>query len=156
MIPMKSMSEKEVMKSFLRHKKRLLKQLGSRALYNTQLDQKAALLFGPRYLGTHSQDTAILNRSGFQIINVDTTNQPGTHWVALYSTPKTIYVYDSFGRPTSRLLKHLTKAAKNRKLSIVDSDKDPEQFGNSQICGVLCLSWLLCVKELGIKNAMKI
>jgi hypothetical protein len=31
------------------------------------------------------------------IANVDTLDMPGSHWVAIYATPKTVYIYDSFG-----------------------------------------------------------
>lgn len=139
-------------KLFLKTKTQLIKKLGDKALNNTQLDSIGKQLFGKRYIGTHPQDRTVF-KNGFQIINTDTYGKAGVHWVALYITPKTIYVYDSFGRPTKKLLKVLSKNATRK---IVDSEYDPEQFGNSQICGHLCLSWLHVVKTMGIKQALKI
>ena len=33
---------------------------------------------------------------------------------------------------------------------------DKEQYGDTQICGVLCCAWLYVVKTLGIRKAMTI
>lgn len=141
---------------FKKYKKQLIKQFGKKALYNDQLDNICTKLFGSKYLGTHPQDQVVL-KPGYQIINVDTSKQSGSHWVGIYQTQNTVYIYDSFGRPSSTLLKILTKKLNKKNIKFVDSDNEPEQFGYiSEICGQLCISFLMVVKELGVKRAILI
>ena len=105
---------------FKRHKKTFIRQLGKGALGKEML--------GKKYIGTFAQDE-MPNRSGYMIVNVDTSKKINTdkaHWVAIYQTPKTLYVYDSFGRLTQNVLKLISKKTKKK---IVDSKHDPEQYG---------------------------
>jgi hypothetical protein len=77
---------------------------------------------------------------------------PGTHWCAVVKNKNTYYIYDSFARTSRRLLPVFSKGR-----LVIDSDtSDQEQFGSSEICGQLCLSFLQVVKEHGIRNAIKI
>jgi hypothetical protein len=145
----------EANKLFLKHKRKYIKKLTNKAMTNFQIDEIAKKEFTP-WRGCNSQD-AIIWKPGYQTINNDISSGPGIHWIAIFIRGKTIYVYDSFGRPTPKLLKILTQQAKNRSFKIVDSQYDKEQFGNkSEICGQLSLSWLTVVRELGIKQALKI
>ena len=102
------MKEKEIHTEFLKLKNMLISKLGRKALSNLELNKIGVKLFGKKYLGTRPQD-AIMYKNGFQIINTDTSNKRGEHWVALFITDKNVYVYDSFGRPTKKLLTILTK-----------------------------------------------
>jgi len=157
------MDEKHVENHFRKHRDKLFKKYGRKALNDLQLDKICSGYLKSKYIGTFPQDKIPLNKEGYMIINTDREGKPGLHWVAIYSTNKTFYVYDSYGRSTKSLLKILTKKLKNKKIKIIDSDKDPEQrdaykgkkYG-SEVCGQLCCSWLFTVKDLGIKNAIKI
>ena len=94
---------------------------------------------------------------GYYIINTAKANsRRGIHWVSVCQTPKTLYVYDSFGRPTKSILKSLVKRSHQKKLKIVESDNDKEQRDNSDICGQLCMAFLCVVKQYGIREALKI
>ena len=149
--------EKKVEDVFRQYKTKLLKVLGRKATYDSDLTRVGKQLFGSKYLGTFPQDKAPLGRTGMAIVNTDVSTGPGVHWVALYLTPKTVYVYDSFARSTSKLLKILTKNAKTKKINMLESDRtDKEQKKTSEICGVLCLAWLAVVQSLGIRAAIKI
>ena len=150
------MTECQAESLFRKYKKDMIKKLGRTATTDAQLTCVGKELFGKRYIGTFSQDTIPFGRSGMLIANTDPRNKPGKHWVAMVTTPKTIYVYDSYGRPTSKLLKILTKNAKDRNIKIVDSDTSDAEQRNSDICGALCLSFLLVVKSLGVLAAIKI
>ena len=132
----------------------LFKQFGKKALYGDQLTKIGKKLIGTKYVGTYSQDTIPLNKSGYMIVNTDLVKNSGTHWVAIYSTKTHVYIYDTFGRKSNKLLTHLTKSAKKINKKIVDSDPDNEQRGLSEVCGILCVSWLLTIKKLGIKKAI--
>lgn len=139
---------------FLSYKKQFIKILGIKAITNHQINDICVKLFRT-WNGCNSQDTIIF-KNGYQIINTSRESERGVHWVALYITGKTVYVYDSFGRPTKKLLKILTAQANQKKINIIDSEHDAEQFGRTQICGLLCISWLLVVQKLGVRQALKI
>ena len=141
---------------FQKVSKLLIKRFGKSGLYNDTIDKYGIKAFGSKWNGCHSQDQIVWG-IGYQIINVDTSKKKGSHWVGLYITKGRVYVYDSFGRPTPKLLKILTKQAKTRGIKIIDSERDPEQFGElSEICGQLTMAWLQTIKQLGIKSALKI
>jgi hypothetical protein len=150
------MTEAEVIKVFNSYKQQLIKQLGTQVTDNIQLDRVAYKLLGARFKGTYSVDTVPIKKSGMFIVNTDLSTGPGIHWVAVLSTSKAVYVFDSFGRKTKNLLKPLVKNAKICQKKVIDSDYDVDQKISSFTCGPLSLAWLLCVKELGIKNALKI
>ena len=141
---------------FKKYKKQIIKQLGRKALADDQLNELGKQLLGKKYIGTFAQDK-LPSRSGYMIVNVDTSkkiNTPDAHWVGIYSTPKTIFVYDSFGRLTKNVLKLISKTTTKK---IVDSKHDPEQYGaNSELCGQLALSWLCVAHQLGIRVALTI
>lgn len=150
------MSEQKAELLFKKYKTQLIAKLGRKALYNDQLDSIGKQLF-KTWNGVNPQDQVSL-KPGYQIINVDTSKQSGSHWVAIYSTKKTFYIYDSFARRSTNLLKILTKKLSQKNIKFLDSDRsDAEQFGNkSEVCGQLSLAWLLVVKEMGIRAAMKV
>jgi hypothetical protein len=153
------LTEKEVLKVFNQHKRKLIKLMGSGSTTDGQLNAVGYTLFGKRYIGTYSQDNLKFNKiknNSFAIINTDTKNKGGVHWVALYFTPKTVYIWDSYGRSSHTLLPIFVKQLKNRKLKFIDSDPDADQSKKSKICGPLCLGWMLTVKEVGVLNAIKV
>jgi hypothetical protein len=152
-----SRPQTEQYKQFLKHKNHFIKKLGKKALFDNQLTIEGKALFGNKYLGTFSQNNIPLNRTGYLIANVDTLGMPGSHWVAIDTTPKTFYIYDSFGRQTTNLLPILEHKLNTKKVKYLDSNPKPEQFGKTtEICGQLCLAWLCIVKEYGVRKALTI
>ena len=140
---------------FRKYKTVLIRQVGRRALYDTTLDSIAqAVLKTKLWQGVHGQSDAVF-RAGYQIINT-TSKGPGEHWVALFIKGKTVFAYDTFGRASRSLLKGFYAKAKAKGYVVKDSDYDAEQRGDSEICGILALSWLLVVQKLGIKKALEI
>lgn len=148
--------ERNIKQLFLKYKSKLIKRFGKKALYDDQINDLCLNLFGNKWNGVHAQDRVIL-KTGYQIINTDLNTGKGIHWVALYITPKTCYIYDSYGRNSRTLLPHLLKKLKNLNVKWKDSDRDMEQIGyTSEVCGHLCIAWLMVTKELGILSSMKI
>lgn len=140
---------------FKKYKKKIICQAGKYALSDIELNAMGSQLFGKKYIGTFAQDE-LPNRSGYMVVNVDTSkriNTPKAHWIAIYQTPKTLYVYDSFGRLTKNVLKLISKTTTKK---IVDSKHDPEQYGFTEVCGQLALSWLCVARDLGIRKALTI
>ena len=149
------MSEKKAEDLFRTYKKQLIKKLGRKGLYNDTIDNIGKDLFHSNWRGCHPSNQ-IVCKPGYQIINVDTSKQAGSHWIGIFTTHKNCYIFDSFGRPSSKLIRNVTQKLRKKGIKIYDSDPDAEQRSNSEICGQLSLSWLMVVKMLGIKAAMLI
>lgn len=147
--------EKNIHKEFLSYKRKLISKFGNKALYDDEINSIGSQLFGPKWQGVHSHDRMKF-KPGFQIINTGGENSPGRHWVGIFISPSTIYIYDSFGRDTDSILKSIRAKSKKKKLKIVESDRDAEQRGYSEICGILSISWLCVVKNRGIRMALLI
>jgi hypothetical protein len=147
------LTEKEVISEFNKNKKTLFKTMGKKSTTNIQLNKMGKQMFGKKYQGTFSQSHKPKSKpvNQYFIINTDTKDGPGVHWCAVVKNKNTYYIYDSFGRTSKRLLPVFTQGR-----LIIDSDYDAEQFGDSEICGQLCLSWIQVVNDFGIRNALLI
>lgn len=149
------LSEKKIEREFKKINKKLLKRIGhKKATTNHELHLIGRELFGKSWAGVHMQDSKIPNtpKKAYLIINVDTEGMSGSHWVAVHRTSKnTYYIFDTFGRKSKKLLPIFTRGKIH-----IDSDHDQNQWGDSEICGTLSLAWLLCVKQFGIRNALKV
>jgi len=140
------------------------KQYGVKGtMYSDDLERIAKKIFGSRFISVASVDTAPKAKSGqMAIINVSPSTDPkGSHWVALYKQGKegkqTIYIYDSYSRDSKSLLPTLVKQIKGKGMKYVDSDRlDKEQTVTERNCAIRSISWLSVVRDLGIKQALKI
>jgi len=94
----------------------------------------------------------------YSIVNTDVKSGPGKHYCALYINNNTFYIFDTYSNPNQ--LKTFINNIKKNKMKYKFSDlSDNEQVNYGKLktaCGALSLSWLLLVKEIGIKNAMKL
>ena len=89
-------------------------------------------------------------KNKYAIVNVDKKRNSrgklnkGTHWVAIagYGDSK-LMVYDSFGRPTKKLLQHLYKQMKKNRIGYKDTEYDAEQHWIQQNCGQVSIAWLV-------------
>lgn len=152
---MKVLTEKQVERKFKSINKKLLKQIGhTEATNNFELDNIGKDLFGSKWLGVYMSNSKIPKtpKQAYFIINVDKIGQRGSHWMGVYrTTNNTYYMFDSFGRRSDRLVPSFTRGK-----IIIDSDYDADQHDSTDICGSLCLSWLVVVRDYGIRNALKI
>jgi hypothetical protein len=123
--------------------------VGDTSTFDFQLEEAGRKLFPGQWSGVFSADT-IKFKPGkpYAIANLDKLGQAGSHWVALFKKGKTVHVYDSFGRMSSKILPSLGGAK--------DSDLDAEQREVELNCGSRSLAWLLVVKKYGIESALKI
>lgn len=77
------------------------------------------------------------------IVNLQKSQQSGSHWVAYYRTENKVLYFDSFAlQPPIEILKYFSKVP-------VLYNSDTYQTFDSYICGHLCLKFL--VKECGLK-----
>lgn len=72
------------------------------------------------------------------VINLDSSDGPGTHWVAYYKKNNYVYYFDSFGnlRPPQELIAYLGSA------SIIFYNYVKYQHYDTVICGHLCIQFL--------------
>ena len=93
-----------------------------------------------------------LKDGGFYIINLDTSNNNGTHWTALYFHPLQSYYCDSFGFVPPLEVEQRIKP-------YLYNNKDIQDF-NSEACGYYCLAFIKFLydkndKELAFKEFLK-
>lgn len=146
-------------KLFNAYKKELIKILGPADTDSVQLNKVGRQLFGKHWNGVHSQDRIKLKPYSFQIVNTDLHDKPGLHWVGVYTSKNHAYIYDSYARPVTRLVKHLITNINNHGFILGKTDKvhHMEQIGySSGVCGQNSMSWLLVVRDLGIRKASNI
>lgn len=72
------------------------------------------------------------------IVNLDNSSGEGTHWVCFKKNQNTVDYFDSYGdlRPPVEIQKYLSGA-------YISYNRTRYQKGNSEICGHLCLAFLV-------------
>jgi hypothetical protein len=81
------------------------------------------------------------------ILNVDTSKEPGSHWISLAKMKdgNTLF-YDSIGRIGTKLIPNVRYSGNGR---IIDADCDPEQGIKQENCNGRCLSFLCIFDKWG-------
>jgi len=130
----------------------IMKKLGNGITDSIQLNKMGKKMFGNKYLGTFPSDLIPNEKNGYCVANLDNQYQSGSHWVAIVLTPPKMYVYDSFGRKTIKILPRY----KNTNIIIKDADYDAEQNVKEENCGSRSLAWLNVWNKLGGNYAMLI
>lgn len=108
---------------------------------STTLKQNAKILFpNDNFLGVFSRDTLPKSslKHGGLIVNTDTQNLPGTHWVAILIRENEAYYFDPFGyQPPLMIVTWL-----NKRFNIWTCNLRQVQPINSNHCGYFCLHFL--------------
>ena len=145
-------------KLFNHYRKALFNELGVKALDNYAIDRVGKHEFAA-WGGCHAVDRVKLKPHHLYIINTDTHDKPGEHWVAMATTGTRAYIYDSYGRDVRKIVYQLIKTInKSRyKLSKTNLVPQEEQVGfSSEVCGQNSLAFLLVARDLGITKARNI
>ena len=140
---------------FKKYKKYITIRLGKKALDDLQINTICKELIGKKFKGVYAQDK-LPSTSGYFVVNTDTSkkiNSTTCHWIGIYQTPKTLYIYDSFGRHTKNVLPLIYN---NTKKKIVESKNDAKQWGYTELCGHLAIAFLCVANDLGIRKALTI
>jgi hypothetical protein len=150
--------EREANVMFHRQKQHMLTLLGKEALDDKQINKLCRHLFLSKWGGCKSNEEVDLKiKNRYYILNTGGTKSGGVHWTAcVVGAGKSIYLYDSFGRPTGLILKSLKRQADRLGLSVKESKRDAEQRGQSAVCGQISIAWLCVVKQMGVKAALLI
>ena len=122
--------------------------LGFKATYLDQLDTVCNKLFGKKYRGTFPSDKIpkLNNIKKYCILNLDRSNQAGSHWIALAKDGDKAYLYDSFGRAGNKIIPNLEFSGNGK---IIDTDRDAEQGILEENCGSRCVAFLRVFDQYG-------
>jgi len=122
---------------------------GSGETNGGQLHKIGKKMFKNKFRGVFPSDEIPVFRSGeYSIINLDSGDQPGSHWVACVKKNKKTYVYDSFGRKTIKIIPSLIQSGNG---IIVESENDKEQARKEDNCGQRCLAALQVYNNHGVE-----
>lgn len=153
------MNEKKLLSSYSHILKSLELKLGKGATNNVQLSKIGKQLIGNEFVGVYPQDSVPFLRlpsKCYFIINVDTKDKLGSHWIGIIKSGITYYIYDSFGRNSTKLLPIFSNHICQYRLKMKDTDYDKEQKIHEENCGQRVLSALLIGKQYGVKSFLKI
>lgn len=119
-----------------------------------QINDAGSELFGNEWGGCFPEDTKIKFNYGksYYVFNNDKANQPGMHWIAVYvhHPTKTVYVFDTFNRQTSKILPDVDIDIKEHHFKVRKGEDDIVQTDEQENCGQRSLSWLCLVNKYGI------
>ena len=130
------------------------RRIGREETYSGQLHRFGKKYIGPKFTGVYPVDR-VPRKFTYAIVNLDKSDMPGSHWIGVVSGKKNIYIYDSFGRSSRKIVPILFKK-KGKGIKIIDSDRDAEQKKKEENCGQRALSWLFIFEYFGKKLAMEI
>lgn len=134
----------------------IVKTWGSHPLTDVEVTKIGKLLLGSKYKGTFPVDK-IPFKPGYFIINCDKSGLPGSHWCSVFiDSKKNMYMYDSFARPSKKLLPYLYKNAKEKGYKLINVNGKSDQHKKSNICGAISIAWLKAVDRFGIAAARHI
>lgn len=120
---------------------RLKRAVGVDTTYSNDLHVVGKKMFHRKFRGVFAINEVPTNLSTGQmaIVNLDRTDEPGSHWIAIYKDHNKLYVYDSFGRHTKKIAPELYKKYRN----IIDCEYDAEQHSKQKDCGLRSLCALV-------------
>lgn len=122
------------MEHYNRYLKAVEAKIGNTTTSESTLDKLGKQLFGREWSGVFPADKVSIDRYG--VANFDSSDEPGTHWIAIVNSNGRYIFYDSFGR--------------------ADWDTDSEQHVAETNCGQRCLAWLMVAHNHGLKEAVMI
>jgi hypothetical protein len=119
-------------------------KLGKESTDSEQLNIFCKILFGNKFRGVYAYDQPIkLEKGESAIFNLDTSDKPGSHWVAVCKSNRYI-TYDSFGRNIKKIRGSLF------------TEKDKEQEYTENNCGQRCIAFLCVWYSTNDKIALSI
>lgn len=123
--------------------------VGRNTTYNDELNRVGHRIFGNLFKGVYASDKIPkLKNKEMIIANLDTSGEPGSHWVAIVKDNNKTLVYDSFGRSLHSILPKLKGRG-----TITTTERDAEQHVNEDDCGARCLAFLSVFHKYGGRYA---
>jgi hypothetical protein len=152
----RSQAEKEANAFYEKIFKRIVvPMIGNKTTYMSELEKAGAKLLKIKFKGVFASDKIprLNNLKSYAILNLDRSNEPGSHWIAIARKDGITYMYDSFGRHGSQIIPTLYHSGNGR---IINTDPDPEQQEHETNCGARSLAWLMFFDKYGPKKALLI
>jgi len=151
----KKEKERVAMNVYKKAMEEIKENVGNTTTNGTELEREGVKLFGMKFKGVYASDKIphLDNLKSYAILNLDKSNEPGSHWIAIAHKDNTTYCYDSFGRGYKTIIKNLNYSANGR---IVNTDLDAEQHPTELNCGLRCLSFLYVFHHYGAEVALLI
>lgn len=142
-------------KYYLKELKIIESQIGSGLTYDSELEKLAKKLFGSKFKGVYAADE--INeikkaKEGYFIFNLDKSDEPGSHWIGVVKTPKSLLIYDSFGRKSKMIIPNLHTIGH----TITETEDDAEQLINEDNCGARTIAFLKVYDDYGPEIASMI
>jgi hypothetical protein len=125
---------------------------GDKTTYLTDLNGIGKKILGVKFKGVFPSDKIprLNDLQPYCILNLDTSEEAGSHWVAIAKNGDNTYIYDSFGRNNVKIIPNLQYSGNGR---IIDTDRDVEQGILETNCGARSLAWLVFLDKWGIDCA---
>lgn len=129
-------------------------KMGNETTFSNDLFVVAKSFLGHKFKGifTADQIPKLTKTQPYAIVNLDSSYEEGSHWIALAKSGKKVIFYDSFGRPAKSILPLL----KGEGTTIVNTEDDAEQKIEETNCGQRSLSFLLLFDKYGEKMALQV
>ena len=136
-------------------KRIIVPMVGNETTYQNELDKAGRKVLGTLFKGVYASDKIpMLNDlKPYAILNLDRSDEGGSHWIAIARDKDKTYIYDSFGRKVTKIIPTLYHSGNGR---IINTDDDKEQEERETNCGARSLAWLLFFHRYGAKNAILI
>lgn len=115
----------------------------NKSLTNIELVQYAKQLKITHFRGVFMRDQlpAKIKKNECGIVNLNTSTEPGSHWVCYFKDGTKRIYFDSFGQITPKEIQSYlkTKVEFARGEPVIQRNTDIVQKPNTHICGHLCL-----------------
>ena len=114
-----------------------------KALNNFELIEYVNQLKIPYFRGVFMRDSLPNSPHNIEcgIMNLNTSNENGSHWVSYYKNGSERIYFDSYGQITPTEIQNYLKTKEERRKgdSVIQRNTDIVQPINTSICGHLCL-----------------
>ena len=143
----------EIYNKLLKKVEKLIKH--NHTTFSTELYDVGKHIFGNKFHGVYASDKIpkLTDKQPYCIVNLDSSDEYGSHWIALAKGKNKIYFYDSFGRPDKIILPLLRKSGNGK---IMNTEDDREQGFKDTDCGQRSLCWILLFDEYGAERALEL
>lgn len=127
-------------------------KMGNETTFSNDLFVVAKSLLGNKFQGIFTADKLPLltKTQPYAIVNLDSSWEEGSHWVALAKSGSKVIFYDSFGRPSKSILPLLKGG------NVINTEDDAEQKIQETNCGQRSLAWLMLFDKYGKKMALQV
>jgi len=124
--------------------------VGRDTTWSPDLERAGKTLFGRKFRGVFTSDNLPKLKSGnMAIVNLDSSDEEGSHWIGVVKEKKTTLIYDSFGRKLHKIIPNAFKKYK----SVQSTEMDKEQRESEEDCGARSLAFLYVYDKHGVEYA---